>query len=148
MATLLTMHPVEGRLGADERHRPILYTPTKLHCAWASHDLQEALYALHAPLETIEARIEEVVMEYETVFGERFNPDEPPHDHDPEVGEFIPVPFKGFGWSLLLVTAAQLVKVPWDALSEDARGKILKGAAWTYLAALPPDTQVVVHLSH
>jgi len=83
--------------------------------------------------------MDEIVVEHQVIYGERA---------DEDGNEFVAVPQRSFGRSLLLVTAAQLLTIPWDQLSEDPRGKILKGAAWAYLAALPPDTQIVVHLSH
>jgi hypothetical protein len=97
------------------------YCPTQLHCGYASPELAEAVKVL-GTLPDVKGYL------------------------DPDVtglAEDHAVPDDGFS----VTTAAQLLQVPWDELSEDPDGKIAKRAAWAYLAALPPETQIVVWVS-
>lgn len=97
------------------------YCPTHLHCGYASYELAEAVESLG------------------TLPGVKgvLDPADTGLDADHEV------PSQGF----LVTTAAQLLQVPWEELSEDPEGKIAKRAAWAYLAALNPETPIVVWVS-
>jgi hypothetical protein len=98
------------------------YCPTQLHCGYASRELAEAVEAL-GTLPNVKGVLEAT-------------------DTGSDVD--IEVPSEGFS----VTTAAQLLQVPWQELSEDPEGKIAKRAAWAYLAALNPETQIVVWCSH
>jgi len=97
------------------------YCPTHLHCGYASHELAEAIEALGTLL-----NVRGIL---------------PAVDTGCEEGHEVP----SSGFSVL--TAAQLLQVPWQKLSEDPEGMISKRAAWAYLAALAPETQIIVWVS-
>jgi hypothetical protein len=97
------------------------YCPTHLHCGYASPELAEAVEAL-GTLPNVKGVLDAA---------------------DTGCEEGITVPSSGFS----VLTAAQLLQVPWQKLSEDPEGMISKRAAWAYLAALAPKTQIVVWVS-
>ncbi len=58
----------------------------------------------------------------------------------------VPVPDAG-GPCRVISTADLLLSIRWEPLSVDPEGKILKRAAWAYLAAIEPGTIIIVEMS-
>ena len=125
MATNLSIYVVRGKPGADSSY----YCPTCLDCAYASDGLIEALDALG----TVPGLTGSLVY-----YGAC--------DDESSVSfPMAPRP-RSSANSLQFVTAAQLLTVPWDALSTDPYGKRVKGAAWAYVHTLEPDALLIVKM--
>ena len=122
MSMSLSIYVVSDHYNSD------YYCPTKLDCRYTSLELLEAIDALGS----IEGQTGRLVHYGAGVSGEAG-----PIDEHPMAPAFGPN-------SLQIVTAAQLLTIPWDALSEDPEGKLRKRSAWAYVATLPTDALLIV----